>query len=267
MPQATAPFPPSPEPTATPALPSRTPILVVPTKLGLMKVYKSAQHNFSIQYPRRWTEGPPQPGIDAVASLVDGQGGSLSIAEEDTEGLGMGELTLEQYADRVLLMLSAASFNFEIDSRQLTTIPQGMPAELLKYNILGGGVKGTSFVYLDERGIGFHAAYSAPIAQYQEMEEVIAYSVTTFRDHSLPAPPPPTLTPTATATPSAVIQEQQGLVVSMSVDLVTAQVDTPTTFSYSITIKNDGTGPAVVVRVQNLSPTPSFQLRTRFYGW
>ena len=102
-----------PEPTPTPALPSRTPILILPSHLGLMRVYESAQHNFSIQYPRGWTEGPPLPGIDAVASFVDGQGGSLSIAEGDTEVLGIGGLSLEQYADHVLSVLGSATFNLD----------------------------------------------------------------------------------------------------------------------------------------------------------
>ncbi len=58
-----------------------------------MGVYESAQHAFSIQYPLAWTEGPPQPGTDAVASFVDGQGGSLSITEEDTEALSTSALS------------------------------------------------------------------------------------------------------------------------------------------------------------------------------
>ena len=123
-----------------------------------MKVYESAEHAFSIQYPLAWTDVPPHPGIDAAESFADGQGGSLSIAEGDTEALGIGGLTLEQYADRILSVLGSATFNLEIDSRQLITIPQGMPAEVVEYNTLGGEVKGTLFIYLDEDGIGFHAA-------------------------------------------------------------------------------------------------------------
>ena len=194
---------PSPEPTATPTPLSRRPIRVLPSKLGFMKVYESAQHAFSIQFPLAWTEGPPHPGIDAVASFADGQGGSLSIAEGDTEALGRGELTLELYADHVLSTLGAASFNLEIDSRQPITIPQGMPAEVVKFNTLGGGVQGTLFIYLDDGGTGFHAVYGAPSARYAELEEVIAFSVTTFRDLSLPPPPPPTPTPAPTPTPTS----------------------------------------------------------------
>ena len=183
---------PTPSPTPIPPGPSPTPLTIQDGPYGPMALYESADHPFSIQYPAGWTQshGQPEPGV--VTSLVGPVGETLTIVEEAGMSLEDG-LTLDDYVDAVLDVVGAVAFNYELESRDRISTPQGLAAELVEYTTLGGTFRATIFIYLDGDGVGFHVTYSALTPRHAELGELVAYSLSTFQDRS--APPAPTPTP------------------------------------------------------------------------
>jgi len=171
---------PTPTPTHTPK-PTRTPSPTpteIPTPTIPMALYESDQYPFMIQYPAEWAEQPEEEGVTVAYS--DGSS-YFGIAEEDLVAYGVGEMTLEDYVDTSILVISSMLEDIEIVSHIETVNSQGLPIHILEFTALPGGILHFSkLMYLHDGTIGFNATYFSGKLEYQKLKPVIDYSFSTF---------------------------------------------------------------------------------------
>ena len=158
--------------------PPRPEVTTVDSPFGTMAVYESAEQPFSIQYPAEWIEQPPDPGI--TASFAANQTTLFAIAEDDLVAAGLDEMTLEQYVELGIEVLTAELADFELVSSYGIETAQGRDARILEYAAFGGALRFSQLVYLHEGTIGFNATYLALTARHEELEKLIEYSFGTF---------------------------------------------------------------------------------------
>ena len=160
----------------------------IDSPFGPMALYESEIYPFSIQYPADWTKQPTDPQQGIVAQYVGEQAEAFLITEENVEALGLRGLTLSEYVDVVLSVLSTELPGYEFVSRKQAVTEQGLPIEVVEFSYLGGFQKGTYLVYLYEGQTGFIAAYFSPTAHHEELKALIDYSFGTFQVKEAPAP-------------------------------------------------------------------------------
>jgi simple sugar transport system substrate-binding protein len=170
---------PTPSPSATP-----TPTLI-PTPAIPLALYESEQYPFSIQYPADWIELPKEE--DITAGYAE-DGGSLFIDEEDFRSEGLGDVTLEEYAELVLAILKLEFPNYIIQSNQELITEQGLPIMMLEV-IVNPGERPEKIlrrlIYVFEDQIIFNASLITNDTRYYET--LAEYLLNTFR---LTVPPP-----------------------------------------------------------------------------
>jgi len=168
----------TPTPTSTPThTPTSTPT-ITPTPIIPMAFYVSDQYPFLIKYPADFTEQTVEELITAIYS--DGAS-SFMIAEEDLVALGVGEMTLEDYVDTSIWVVSSMIEDFEVISHTKTVNSQGLPIHILEFTALPGGILHVSkLIYLHDGTIGFNATYSSGKLVYEELKSVIDTSFSTF---------------------------------------------------------------------------------------
>jgi hypothetical protein len=155
-----------------------------------METYVSAQYPFAVQYPAEWSL---EPSDETVTAQYGGNNAGLAIAEEDLEAQGMGETTLQEYADLVVWVLSMSLEDFELISRHEGVNAQGLPVQVLAFSAGPGGMlRGSRLVYVHEDRVAFSATYFALREGYGELESLIAYSFSTFEVREATAATPDT---------------------------------------------------------------------------
>ena len=187
------------------------PPTTVKTPFGPMAVYESAQLPISIQYPASWTE-QPQEAPDLRNFLDEAGIQQFGVAEENLTALGLGELNLQEYTDVILEVIGSTVAGFEVLSRTGSVTRQGMPAEILEFEILGGVLRAKRLIVLVDGQNGFSATYVVSASDYAQLEPLMDYSFGTFRvEQAGPVPTPTptplsttTLTPTPTSAPDSV---------------------------------------------------------------
>jgi hypothetical protein len=166
----------TPVPTATPtARPTNTAAPAVP---GL---YRSRQYGFQMEYPETWVPLPQQSDITAVF-VDEATGSGLYIAEEDFIEIGLGESTLEQYAELTESYLTSLD-GLEMISSEPAVIADGLPVMILDFSMTAEGetVRGRRLMYVYRDSVGFNATYLALEADFPALEPQIADSFDTFR--------------------------------------------------------------------------------------
>ena len=156
----------------------------VDTPVGPMAAYESARYPFSIQYPAYW-ESQPITALEQASGTrikVAGTGGGvLVIGEEDLVAFGLGTMSLDEYVDLTLNVVSSLTPGFELESRKSISTEQGLSAAIVVFTAGGGVFKGTRLIYLHDERFGFGAVYIAPSAVFAELEPLFEHSFGTFR--------------------------------------------------------------------------------------
>ena len=166
-------------PTTCPTPPE--PAVTIESPFGTMAVYESAQHPFSVQYPADWLALGPDPELGIVAHFVGDSGEEFIVTEEDTAELGLGEIGLKEYVAVVLAATGEFTPGYGLLSREETVTPAGLPVEVVEIEAFEGLVRAKRLIYLYEGRTGFSATYFAAADRYEEMQDVIDYSSSTFQ--------------------------------------------------------------------------------------
>lgn len=161
-------------PQPTPEGQSRT----VETDFGDMTVYEDTDAGFSIQYPADWRQ-EVETGGTATRAVTDGEGRTFVVTIEDLEALGLGEMTLDEYADIVLAAARTRVSDIEVLSRKRIETETGQPALKLELSLVNGRLLGSRFIYLKGQQ-AFNATYTAPADAYEALQPLIEYSFSTF---------------------------------------------------------------------------------------
>lgn len=148
---------------------------------GPMALHKNDDYGFSIQFPTSWQEKALDPALGITGYYVWPQGAEFVVVEEDLAAFELEDVTLDEYVEIVLEVVSSAFAGFELISEMRTTTSQGLDAVFLKISGLGGSIRGKGLIHLNEYGVGFNVTYLALKEQFEELESVIDYSLGIFR--------------------------------------------------------------------------------------
>ena len=88
---------------------------------------------------------------------------------------------MAEYVDLIISILDDTAVSLELVSREQVTTGQGRPAEVLTFELFGGRIKGSRFIYLHENRVAFNAVYVASKDIYDELIPLIDYSYGTFQ--------------------------------------------------------------------------------------
>lgn len=152
---------------------------VLESPFGPMAVYEGSLYPFTIQYPGAWVEQPAELG--ETARFVSDQGGLLVITEEDLIAEGLGELTLEEYGNLILSIVSTSTFDFELLERQSFMTQDDVSGEVLAFTFQDGVFEARRFYYVHNGGIATNATFIASNTRFDELEEMVNYSFGTFQ--------------------------------------------------------------------------------------
>ena len=194
----------APEGAAAVSPPEAAPTIDSP--FGPMALYESEIYPVSIQYPADWMEQPVTPEAGLTALYLGEQNEEFAIAEEEVAALGLGPLTLSEYVDAVLSVLSTVVPGYELISRQQTVTAQGLQIEMVEISALGGLQIATRLIYLDEDQIAFSATYTTPKARLEELKELIDYSFGTLQVEEAPDAEPAEMPTAASGTAQEHVQ-------------------------------------------------------------
>ena len=142
-----------------------------------MALYESAQYPFSIQYPASWAEAGSPEGL--TAQFVGGLN-TFSIVEQDISELGLGSLTLEEFASEAITALRVRLSDVQIRSREQAVSAQGLPVEIIVYTVFLDSFTASRLIYVHENAIAFTGTYVIVSFNYDRMEPLIARSFDSF---------------------------------------------------------------------------------------
>ena len=168
------------------AQPGSDPAVVVPSQQqgqdglsDMMAVFEDPDGRFSIQAPKQWEEQGPDPSIGAIYHSMDPVSEShFFITTEDTSAIGLGDLTLAEYADLIesYVLMPAG---FEDISRETVTTHQGESAIIFAASV--GTERVVRIIYLFDDGTAVNIIYVLTESYFDVGEQLAGYSFDSFR--------------------------------------------------------------------------------------
>jgi tetratricopeptide (TPR) repeat protein len=153
-----------------------------PTVYGSLQTYESERFDFALRYPSFWTE--TECPVQATICFQSGVDAGLIIAEEDLDNLpvDLEDTSQEGYADLIEELIISSLQGAEIVAREPVTTTQGLVGEKFVVSAQAGLVTISRFVYVNEDSVAFNATYFAGTRLYEQLEEMIDYSYSHFRE-------------------------------------------------------------------------------------
>ena len=147
---------------------------------GEMIVYQSESGVFSVQVPADWPDFySEEDDYGASLWIISSDLEQVLIVEEDTVALGLGEMTLEEYADAVEWAI-ASEAGGEVVSREYVLTAQGLPAIRLGVSTGNGLFSGFRLVYISDQRYAFNITYIFPNETEESITPLVDYSFGTF---------------------------------------------------------------------------------------
>ena len=150
---------------------------MVESRFGEMLVYESLNSGFSIQLPAAWVEGEL---ADVTYYAYSPERGVFFILEEDVLSLGLGAISLTDYADIVESYVLDPDPTTKVVSRTTVRLHSGAAVERVEVEA-AGELKGYRFIYLSDDDVAFNVGYLFPEEQFEANQELIDYSISTIR--------------------------------------------------------------------------------------
>ena len=152
----------------------------ISSPFGLMTIFKSPTSGFSAHAPADWNPtGQGQPSKEL--SLVDDSGNNMIIVVEDLVAASVDATTLEGYSDLVVSLFAAQIPGFELLSRENVQTAEGSDTVRLEYSAVGGTIRGSRLVHLDENNIAINITLHATLEEYEGLSEMFDYIFESFR--------------------------------------------------------------------------------------
>ena len=152
---------------------------------GSMVLYKDPSQRFQIGIPQAWTELVIDESLGELFAAHDPAGNSsLLIVEENVADLGMGSLTLTEYAD-VIKSVVIDPLGARVIAREEVQTSQQLPAVRFEVSLVNERV--VRLIYLADDGSAFNVTYSYPPERQDSLEPLVDFSFSTFTDLLAPA--------------------------------------------------------------------------------
>jgi S1-C subfamily serine protease len=169
-PAADAPTPSVPQPTLTP----------IDSPVGPMALYQSQRYPFAIEYPAGWDDYGAQPD-QGVAASFGTDNAVLSLTESDLAAMAAEDFTLAEFADAFVRAMRATTPDFGVIARRQVQTLTGLDVVVIDYSMMGGTFRGSLLLFVHDARTGFVANYIAVAQDYQGLEPVFDYAISTFR--------------------------------------------------------------------------------------
>lgn len=151
---------------------------LVNSRFGTMAVLEDPWGNFSIQVPESWLERQIDELAGEVFSLIDPDSGSgVLIIAEDVLALGLGDLSLEEYADLIESSLLRPS-GAENITRKAVQTKQGATAVKFQMSLLGQQL--VRFISMADDSVAVSVTYSFYPDHFQNGKLLADYSFDNF---------------------------------------------------------------------------------------
>ena len=146
---------------------------------GTMVVFEDPLSYFSIQVPEAWTELQADETYGEIFSAYDleSEGAALAVWE-DVLALGLGRLTLSEYADLIESTVFVAEGAEEI-TREAVRTAQGLHAIKLQGAFFGA--RTIRFIYMSDDHVAFNLSYAFSLDQWDMGKRLAVYSFDSFR--------------------------------------------------------------------------------------
>ena len=151
---------------------------LVETPLGTMMVFENPSGHYSIQVPEAWAELEWNESAGEVFYANDpGTDSQVVIVEEDVLALGLGELSLEEYAESiqstVLIPLGAENITSE-----LVQTAQGLTAIRMEMSFFT--YRSVRLIHLSDSNLAINITYVFPPDQFAKGQHLADYSFDTL---------------------------------------------------------------------------------------
>ena len=147
---------------------------LVDSRFGTMMIFESPSGYYSVQVPEAWVEWALDGSQGEVFNALDPMTNSeVLVVEEDVLALGIGELSLGQYADviesQVLIPAGAEDI-----TREMLGTEQGLAAIRLEMSLLTYRV--IRFIHISEDNLAINITYAIPLEQFDQGKWLAEYS-------------------------------------------------------------------------------------------
>ena len=102
----------------------------------------------------------------------------MLIVEEDVLDFGLGELSLEEYAEVIETLVLIPLLGAEDIARQTVQLSQGLTA--IRFEMSYPGHRLLRLIYLSDENIAFNITYSFPVAEFDRGRRLADYSFDSF---------------------------------------------------------------------------------------
>ncbi len=151
---------------------------LVDSDFGTMLVFEDAPGYFSVHVPETWIEGEADASLSELFYAFDPKTNSdVLIVEEDVLALGLGQSSLENYADVIESQVIIPAGATDI-TRETVRTSQGLPAVRFEMSVLANRV--VRLIHLFENDIAASITYSFPGDQFDVGEQLVEYSFSSF---------------------------------------------------------------------------------------
>ena len=151
---------------------------IVDSEFSPMLVFEDPLGYFSVQVPESWLENELDPSQYEIFSAFDPEtNGEVLIVEEDVLYLGLGELSLEEYAELIESLVLIPSGAEDV-ARHMVQLSQGLPAIRLEMSY--PGYRLVRLIYMSDDNVAFNITYSFPVDEFDRGKRLADYSFDSF---------------------------------------------------------------------------------------
>lgn len=147
---------------------------------GLMTLYRSDSHPFSLQYPADWERSDSSVYCKQALECYMNQDNAILTLDETTYSSTDREISdLASYVDVELAAKETEISRFELNSRETHVTAQGVEVEIIDFTMLNL-LQARQLYYLSDDKVGFSVAYIAGKSRFDGIAEVVDYSFDSF---------------------------------------------------------------------------------------
>ena len=154
---------------------------LVDSPFGTMMVFEDPLGYFSIEAPEAWVELELDEAEGQILYTLDPESNiELFVVEEHVLALGLGELTLDEYADLIETSVLIPAGAEDI-TRELVQTQQGVSSIKLEMSLFG--YRAVRFIHITEDSIAINVTYAFPPGLFDLRKDLAEYSFNSLSLH------------------------------------------------------------------------------------